>query len=256
MTRENFTRHLGQTGLQVSPIGLGTVKFGRTTGLKYPDKFALPDEKSLGKLLALAWDLGINLIDTAPAYGTSEQSLGKLLKAQSQQWNLCTKVGEYHKNGHSYYDFSEEATRQSIETSLRNLKTEALDMVLVHSNGQDRSIIQQTDVFETLHKLKDQGLVKNLGMSTKTVDGGLLIIDDIDVLMITLNESDQSQTELIKVAQQKNKGVLIKKALDSGFANDVSQALDFAVNFPGVTSVIVGTINPHHLKQNVESLTH
>ncbi len=91
-------------------------------------------------------------------------------------------------------------------------------------------------------------------MSTKTVSGGLLALDLVDVLMVTLNESDQSQSELIIKAGRKQKGVLIKKALASGHTTNSAQALRFAINFPGVTGIIIGTINPAHLKDNVACL--
>ena len=77
----------------------------------------------------------------------------------------------------------------------------------------------------------------------------------VDVYMIALNPSDQSQTELIRAAAQNNKGVVIKKVLESGHTRELNNALNFAVNFPGVTSAIVGTINPQHLNENVVSLT-
>ena len=70
------TRPFGATGLSVSPLGLGTVKFGRDKGLKHPGSFTIPTDSEARDLIALAADLGINLIDTAPAYGTSEERLG------------------------------------------------------------------------------------------------------------------------------------------------------------------------------------
>ena len=79
-------RTLGKTGLKISPLGLGTVKFGRNQGVKYPGGFEIPEEGDLASLVALAKDLGINLLDTAPAYGTSEERLGRLLKGQRQDW--------------------------------------------------------------------------------------------------------------------------------------------------------------------------
>jgi aryl-alcohol dehydrogenase-like predicted oxidoreductase len=72
-------KHIANTGVTVSPLGLGTVKLGRDKAVKYPEGFKIPDDKQALDLLALAWDLGINLIDTAPAYGNSEERLGKLL---------------------------------------------------------------------------------------------------------------------------------------------------------------------------------
>ena len=75
-------RPLPGTDMMISPIGLGTVKLGRDQGVKYPDSFTIPDDKAAADLLALSHDLGINLLDTAPAYGRSEERLGPLLQGQ------------------------------------------------------------------------------------------------------------------------------------------------------------------------------
>ena len=128
--------------------------------------------------------------------------------------------------------------------------------MLVHSDGNDEAIVRQTDALQTLQVLKDAGTIRSFGMSTKTVAGGLLALDLVDVLMVTLNETDQSQSELIIKAANKQKGVLIKKALESGHTSNSGRALRFATNFPGVTSVVIGTINPDHLKENAASLSY
>ena len=72
-------KNIPGTELDVSVLGLGTVKLGRDKGVKYPESFTIPNDEAALALLQQAWDLGINLIDTAPAYGNSEQRLGELL---------------------------------------------------------------------------------------------------------------------------------------------------------------------------------
>ena len=99
-------RTFGSTDILVSPIGLGTVKLGRDQGVKYPSHFTIPDDDAALHLISIAQDLGINLIDTAPAYGNSEQRLGKLLKDRRQDWVICSKVGEEYADGESFFDFS------------------------------------------------------------------------------------------------------------------------------------------------------
>jgi aryl-alcohol dehydrogenase-like predicted oxidoreductase len=247
-------RQLGATDLYLSPIGLGTVKFGRTTGLNYPNEFTLPNESTLDKLLYLAESLGINLLDTAPAYGVSEQRLGSLLASRKDKFIVSTKVGEYHINGQSHYDFSAKSTRTSIENSLKALRRSELDLVMVHSDGADADIITKSDVLQTLQQYKEKGLVRYIGFSGKTVAGSLLAIEQVDAFMVTLNRQDSSQLELLKIAKDRNKGILIKKAFASGHAAN-NDALDYVVNYPGVTSAIVGTINPEHLRANVSALT-
>ncbi|MDR3491093.1 MAG: aldo/keto reductase [Gammaproteobacteria bacterium] len=248
---------LGSTDILVSRIGLGTVKFGRNEKVNYPEKFLLPDDKTILELLALAKNLGINLLDTAPAYGSSEERLGSLLKGQRQDWILSTKVGEEFENGHSYFDFSPTAVQASVQRSLKRLGTDYLDIVLVHSSGEDKKIIEQDQVFETLKEIKKAGLIRAYGMSTKTVEGGLLAIDQSDLVMVTHNLQYDAERSVIQYASQKQKGVFIKKALASGhFSADtstdpVSDAMKFIFNEPGVSSVIIGTLNPEHLSHNV-----
>ena len=94
------THPLGQTGLEVSRLGLGTVKFGRNQEVRYPNSFVLPSDQEIIDLLELAHSLGINLLDTAPAYGSSEQRIGRLLSNRAD-WVICTKVGEEFLLGRS-----------------------------------------------------------------------------------------------------------------------------------------------------------
>ena len=86
-------RPLGRSGIETSLLGLGTVKFGRTRGLKYPEPFSLPSDAEARRLLDTARDLGVNFVDTAPAYGASEERLGELLAEQRE------RVGDRHQGG-------------------------------------------------------------------------------------------------------------------------------------------------------------
>jgi len=252
-------RKLGSTGIEISALGLGTVKFGRNQGVKYPAHFELPDDKSLLNLLSCASDLGINFLDTAPAYGVSEERLGKLLQGQRQQWIVATKAGEEYIDGKSVFDFSAMGLVKSAERSLRRLQSEYLDIVLIHSSGEDEHIIHEDGVFDTLQRLKEQGKIRAFGMSTKTVAGGLLAVDHADVVMVTYYPGYADELPVIEHARKKRKGILIKKALASGHLqqiateNPVAASMRFIFSEPGVTSVVVGTINPEHLRENVRA---
>jgi aryl-alcohol dehydrogenase-like predicted oxidoreductase len=141
-------RRLGSTAITVSLLGLGTVKLGRDTGVRYPRPFRIPDDAAAGRLLARARDLGIDLIDTAPAYGASEERLGRLLAGQRDAWVIVTKVGEEFENGRSRHDFTPEHVRFSVERSLRRLATDRLDVVLIHSDGDDVAILDRYGTLE------------------------------------------------------------------------------------------------------------
>ena len=253
-------RPLGAIGLRVSPLGLGTVKFGRNQGVKYPRSFALPSDREALALLELAWELGINLLDTAPAYGESEERLGRLLRRCQRDWGIVTKVGEEFHAGESHFDFSAAATRASVERSLRRLGVEALDAVLIHSSGDDLAILEREEVLPTLLDLKRAGWVRAIGMSSKTVTGGLRAVECCDVVMVTYNLSQREELPVIRAAHAAGRGVLIKKGLLSGHLDQVSEvdpvraSLRLIFAEPGVSSVVVGTLNPAHLRANVAAV--
>jgi aryl-alcohol dehydrogenase-like predicted oxidoreductase len=241
---------LGATDLQVSVVGLGTVKWGRLDGLKYPVGRALPEDQEIREFLALARDLGINLLDTAPAYGMSEERLGHLLRGTRQQWVISTKAGEEWVNGASHFDFTHDTIRNSVERSLKRLQTDYIDVLLIHSHGlNEETLIEEEQVFEVLVQLKQEGKLRAFGMSSKTVIGGLKTVEQADVAMITFNADYLDEREVIALAKEKQKGILIKKALGNGKLP--SEALSLVFNEPGITSVIVGTTNPLHLRENV-----
>ena len=248
------TRPLGQTGLEVSSLGLGTVKFGRNREVRYPNSFSLPSDQEIINLLDLAQSLGINLLDTAPAYGSSAQRIGRLLSNRAN-WVICTKIGEEFLHGRSFFNFTADHVHYSIERSLRNLNTDYLDIVLIHSDGNDMRILESTGCLNALLTLKQQGIVRAVGMSTKTVEGGMKAIEIGDVVMVTYNPSNNKDHAVIDRAVKLNKGVLIKKVLNSGHdcistKAKVAKNLRFALGHQGVSSVIVGTISAAHLKAN------
>ena len=249
-------RRLANTNILVSALGLGTVKLGRNQGVKYPAGFELPDDAQAAELLARAKALGINLLDTAPAYGSSEERLGHLLQGQRQEWVICTKVGEEFINGQSYFNFTPTYVRESVVRSLQRLNTDYLDVVLVHSSGDDVGIIQRYGVLEVLNELKQQGLIRATGMSTKTVEGGLLAASQSDVVMATYHPGYTLEEPVLDYCRDQHKAVFVKKAFASGHfsggagGDAVEQALRFSFGHAGTTAVIVGTLNPAHLEQN------
>ncbi|AIL63967.1 aldo/keto reductase [Pseudomonas alkylphenolica] len=259
-TLHDLHRPLGSTGLRVSPLGLGTVKLGRDQGVKYPNGFTIPDDDQARQLLAQARDLGINLIDTAPAYGRSEERLGPLLRGQRDHWVIVSKVGEEFEEGQSRFDFSAAHTRFSIERSLKRLETEHIDLVLVHSDGNDLHILEHEEVYQTLEALKQEGKIGGFGLSGKTVEGGLKALERGDCAMVTYNLNEQAERPVLDYAAEHGKAILVKKALASGHVclspgvDPVRASFELLFGHPGVSSAIVGTINPVHLAHNVATV--
>jgi aryl-alcohol dehydrogenase-like predicted oxidoreductase len=112
--------------------------------------------------------------------------------------------------------------------------------------------LRHSDVVGELIKLKEKGMIRSIGASTKTVAGGLLALDLTDLVMVTYNPQDTAQSAVLNEAQEQGKGVIVKKALASGHASNIRENLEFVLSNRSVCSAIVGTINPQHLIQNVQ----
>ena len=251
---------LANTGVSFSALALGTVKFGRNTGVKYPHAFSLPDDNALCLLLNQAQSLGITTLDTAPAYGHAESIIGRLIHHERDQWQLLTKAGEYFNasTGESHYDFSSQSIRTSLESSLKHLQTDYVDCLLLHSDGNDCAHLTD-DVIHTLQQCKQQGLTRAIGMSTKTVAGGKKALEHLDCIMMTASLHHTEEDSLFDYAQTLQKSILLKKIFDSGWSlsqpNQPKTAIMQATfnrlfQFPSVCCASMGTLNSDHLKQN------
>ena len=261
-------RPLRSTDLTVSSLGLGTVKFGRNEQVKYPSEFDLPGDDEILALLDLAREEGINFLDTAPAYGVSEERLGRLLGGRREEWVLMSKAGEEFVGGESRFDFSPDAIRNSVERSLRRLKTDRIDCLLLHSDGNDLAILDECGAVESLRNLETEGKLLSIGISTKTVAGGLRAIElGLDAVMVTYNPWTREEEPVLDEASRAGTSILLKKALGSGWfgsrsssstgeaaPDPVEEALQFAFAHPATTSAVIGTINPRHLSANCAAM--
>lgn len=243
-------RTLGRTALELGVISFGAFKIGRNTQTKYAQPYALPDDATVRALLDQVQRSGANLIDTAPAYGSSEERLGALLTPHDAMF-VSTKVGESFEGGISTYNFSPEAVRTSIHASLTRLRRPQLDLVFIHSDGNDTHILKHDRALETLAELKAQGVIRHLGFSGKTVDGNRQALRSglVDALMIEFHPLEDSHQRVIQEAHDAGVGVLVKKPLASGrIAPEV--AIPFCLAQRGVTSLIIGTNSRENFATN------
>ncbi|MCP3904651.1 MAG: aldo/keto reductase [Planctomycetes bacterium] len=241
---------LGTTGLRVSPVGFGAFKIGRNVGIKYPDDYALPDEDAVYGLVNGVINLGINFLDTAPAYGTSEERLGLALEGRRHEVVLCTKAGETFASGRSSFDFSEAGIRASVHRSLERLRTDVIDLLLVHSDGNDQHVLEHTDAPATMVALREEGLARAVGFSGKTVDGARAAFAWSDAIMVEYHLEDVAHEDVIAEAHGRGIGVLVKKGLASGRLPP-PDAIRFVLGNPAVTSMVIGGLSRDHLAENV-----
>lgn len=233
----------------LTPIGFGSFKIGRNEGIKYPAGYELPTDDEVAALLNGVLDLGCNLIDTAPAYGISEERIGRAIAHRRSEFVLSTKVGETFEHGKSTYDYSESAVRASIDRSRQRLKSDFLDLVFIHSNGEDHRILTETAVVPVLQELKSRGVIGSIGLSGKTVAGAQLAMSWADALMVEYNLKDQSHAELITAAAAAKIAVLVKKGLGSG-SFPADESIRFVLGHPGVTSLVIGGLSLNHFRNN------
>ncbi|MEE2681240.1 MAG: aldo/keto reductase [Planctomycetota bacterium] len=248
-------RPLGATGVEVSMIGFGAFKIGRNQKTKYAESYDLPGQEEVDQLLDTITDAGISLIDTAPAYGCSEERIGAWLKRSGARNRiiLATKVGEEFEAGRSHYAFDRNSINRSIDRSLTLLGVDRLDIVNVHSNGEDLRIIDQTDVLEVLATRRDQGDLGVVGFSGKTLAGHRRAIEHpvgIRSLMIELNLEDSDQAPILEEAHERGIGILIKKGLASGRAG-AEESLSWLLANRAISSVVIGSRSAGHMCENL-----
>jgi aryl-alcohol dehydrogenase-like predicted oxidoreductase len=247
------SRRLGQQGPLVSLIGFGAFKIGRNQHIKYAADYPLPDEAAAARLLNEVLDAGVTYIDTAPAYGLSEERIGAALDHRRGEFTLSTKVGEMYGPTGSSYDFSSAAIERSIHGSLRRLRVDVLDLIFLHSPGDDLKILDETDAVATLMRLRDAGTIRWIGLSGKTVDGAAAALAWADAIMVEYHSDDLSHADVITQAAARGVGVVVKKPLAAGRLPPAS-ALNFVAANPAVASMIVGTLKIEHLRANIACL--
>lgn len=247
-------RPIGQTGLRVPPLGFGAFKIGRNQGIKYPQPYDLPDDAAVAHLLNGILDLGCSLIDTAPAYGLSEERIGQALSARRNEFVLSTKVGETFAEGQSTFDFSRAGVEMSLQRSLDRLRTDVLDIVFIHSNGDDEFILSHTDTVAVLQEWKARGRIRAIGLSGKTTAGTQRALDWADAIMVEYHLDDVSHAGVMDEAARRNVAVFVKKGLASGRL-PAADAIRFVLANPVVTALILGGLNFSHFQSNWETAT-
>lgn len=146
-------RPLGRTGIQISPLALGAMMLS---------SFARNDQDAVDRMVGRALDAGITLVDTADAYGDSEEKLGRALRGRRDEVVLATKFGLPLGEDPTHAGGSRRWIMRAVENSLRRLDTDHLDLLQLHRPDP------LTDVEETLSALSDlvrSGKVRAIGSS-------------------------------------------------------------------------------------------
>lgn len=243
-------RRFPALGRDVAPIAFGSFKIGRNEGIKYAQGYALPSMEASRALLHAVCDLGIDIIDTAPAYGLAESRIGQALIARRDSVVIATKVGERFAQGRSEHDFSRAGVERSVRESMQRLCTDRLDVVHVHSDGSDLAILRDGGAIRALEEARSRGHVGAIGFSPKTVDGALACLGDarIGSLMLEYHPRDTSMAAVMDRCVSQDVAVLVKKPLASG-AIAPAEAIPFVLAHPAVTAAVVGSLSIDNLRE-------
>ena len=203
-------RELGRTGWKVSSISLGTWAIGAEWGV-------VDDRESLAALHR-ALDDGVNFFDSADVYGDgrSERLLAQLRDERSEPFYVATKAGR-RLNPHVATGYNRENLTAFVERSLRNLKTDTLDLLQLHC--PPTPVYYMPEVFEVLDDLTKDGKLRYYGVSVEKVEEALKAIEypGVQSVQIIFNMFRQRPSELFfGEAQRRRVGVLARLPLSSG----------------------------------------
>lgn len=263
---------LGRTGLKVSVIGYG----GAVLGIPYYLANENPGEQSIQDTyvtaIQRALELGINYFDTAPGYGSglSEKIMGRALSGNRDKIILASKVT---------YSGTPDEIQSSIEQSLRNLKTDYLDVLQFHGgyfNKKEADGILDGGRLERLEKLRDEGKIRSIGITAEVPTGELermLSTERFDVLQICYNLTSQITCDhsrqcrgIAALAEQYNMGIITMRTATSGFlqkllAREFGQAIsadavtrmciNYVLSTPEIDVALVGMRNLREVELNV-----
>jgi aryl-alcohol dehydrogenase-like predicted oxidoreductase len=214
-----MTRVLGRTGTDVTILSYGAMELrGQPRGPEITDEDA-------GRLLNAVLDGGINLIDTSPDYGRSEELIGTHVSHRRDEFFLASKCGcliEIPADAAPPYphDYSPENVRADVEQSLRRLRTDRLDLVQVHMSPS-RAVLGENHTVETLKELQAEGKVRFIGMSgilPHLTDH--LAMNVFDVFQIPYSAVQRDHENLVTEAADKGAGTLIRGGAARGAASE------------------------------------
>ena len=228
-------RTLGKTGLKVSRMGFGGIPIQKI------------DEEGTRKLLREMAEKGINYIDSARGYTVSEQYIGYGLEGIRDKFILATKSMSRTKD----------AMAADIETSLKNFRTDYIDLYQVHNPSMEQldQVIEKGGALEALREAKKAGKIGHIGLTAHSTEvfERALELDWVETIMFPYNIVEQQGAELIHKCAEKNIGFIVMKPLAGGAIEDASLALRYVCSNPDVTVVIPGMAEIHELEQNLDA---
>ena len=272
----------GKTGFEVSRLGFGGAPMG----------FLKTDQERIARILNLLLDSGVNVLDTAAMYPGSEQSIGDHVSHRRKEYVLVSKCGQAFEDlpGAAW---SAPLIWATVDRALRRLKTDHLDVMLLHSC--DLATLKKGEALGGLIKAREAGKIRFAGYSGDNEAAAYAAaLPDIAVIETSVNIADQNNLDtVVSVARKNDIGVIAKRPIANAAWKDPSQqpgmyanyageyhrrlkemklnpaelgfngapeqfwpelALRFTLSFPGVHTAIIGTTDPENARANIATV--
>lgn len=238
-------KRLGRTNLKVKRIGLG--------GMTLPQVSKKQAVETINKAL----DLDVNFIDTARAYGNSEERIGEVMKNRRQECFLSSRSPTYNYRG----------IEQDIEKSLVSLQTDYIDIYESHdvsTTDKYEQILSEDGALNALKKARRKGKIRFIGFSSHNweLTKKLIRTDEFDVALIVYNLADRAVEEVIPLAKEYDVGLFVMKVFGNGRLLEqtpagsvrrptIEECLHFALSNEDLPLILTGVKSPEEIAQNV-----
>ena len=230
-------RVLGKTGLNISRLGFGGIPIQRI------------DAEGTKTLMQQLLAAGVNFIDTARGYTVSEEYLGYALEGIRDKFVIATKSMARTK----------EAMAADIEISLKNLRTDYIDLYQVHNATPEQveQVVAPGGALEALLEAKAAGKIGHIGLTSHSLDTFKMALemDWVETFMFPYNIVETQAEKLIAKCTEKNIGFICMKPLAGGAIEDATLALRYICDNDNVTVVIPGMADPKELDQNIAAVS-
>ena len=228
---------LGSTGLRISRMGFGGIPIQKV------------DARATRALMERLCALGVNYIDTARGYTVSEQYLGEALEGLRDRFVVATKSMARTR----------EAMARDIDISLRNLRTDYIDLYQVHNPSLDelKAVCAPGGALEALMQAKAEGKIRHLGVTAHTaaVFEYALSLDWVETVMFPYNIVETQGEALIRRCAEQNVGFICMKPLAGGALEDAKLALRFIAQNRNVSVVIPGMYDVREVDENIAAFS-
>ena len=226
-------RILGKTDLKISRVGLGGIPIQRI------------DAAGTKVLMQHLMEAGVNFVDSARGYSVSEAYLGEALEGIRDKFVLATKSMSRTKD----------AMAQDIETSLKNFRTDYIDLYQCHNPSLQNleTIMGEGGALEALLEARAAGKIGHIGLTAHSpaVFEKALELDWVETVMFPYNIVETQAEELIRKAAEKNVGFISMKPLAGGAIEDATLAMRYQASNPDVTVMIPGMATIEEADTNI-----